>query len=243
MPRFPRKPGRPRDEALVARRRDEILDVAVAVFAEHGYRLTDVQVIADRLSLGKGTVYRYFPTKEALFLAAVDRGMRRLQSAIDEQVEAEADPVEQMRRAVEAYLAYFDTQPELVELLMQERAEFKDRKQSTYFFYVDQCRADRRERIKALQAEGLMRKLPPDRIIDVMDNVMYGAIFTNHFAGRRKSFQQQADEILDVVMYGCFEPGDRETLKANSRTETRKRPGGSRAGKRKAGQTRRKASS
>lgn len=229
----PRKPGRPRDEALAARRCDEILDVAVAVFAEHGYRLTDVQVIADRLGMGKGTVYRYFPTKEALFLAAVDRGMRRLQTAIDEQIEAEPDPLVQMRRAVEAYLVYFDTHPQLVELLIQERAEFKDRKQSTYFYYEEQCRATRRDRLKALQAEGLVRDVPPDRIIDVMNNVMYGAIFTNHFAGRRKTFQQQADEILDVMTYGIFEPAE------GGAASKRRSDGGT--NKRQAGQTRRKA--
>ena len=59
-------------------RREQILDAAAEVFAQHGYRNTDVQFVADALQVGKGTVYRYFPSKEALFLAAVDRGMRRL---------------------------------------------------------------------------------------------------------------------------------------------------------------------
>jgi len=70
--------GRPKDEALVAMRQEQILDAAALVFAKHGFRNTDVQYVADALQVGKGTIYRYFPSKEALFLAAVDRGMRRL---------------------------------------------------------------------------------------------------------------------------------------------------------------------
>ena len=51
-------------------RRKAILDAAIQVFAELGYRGTDVQMIADRAGIGKGTVYRNYETKEGLFWAA-----------------------------------------------------------------------------------------------------------------------------------------------------------------------------
>ena len=59
--------------------RDEgILQVATQVFAAKGFRNTDVQEIADLLRIGKGTIYRAFGTKEELFFATVDHGMRKL---------------------------------------------------------------------------------------------------------------------------------------------------------------------
>ena len=73
-----RKPGRPRDPQLEARRKAQILDTAAKVFAGVGFAATDVQAIADRIGVGKGTVYRYFATKEVLFLAAVERGLAEL---------------------------------------------------------------------------------------------------------------------------------------------------------------------
>ena len=63
-----KRPGRPKDEGLAARRCKEILDVAARLFAARGYQNTDVQVVADELGVGKGTVYRYFPSKRELFL-------------------------------------------------------------------------------------------------------------------------------------------------------------------------------
>ncbi|HUB26985.1 MAG TPA: TetR/AcrR family transcriptional regulator [Tepidisphaeraceae bacterium] len=57
-------PGRPPDEELKARRREEILETAMHVFARHGYQTADVQWIADELKISKGTVYHYFPSKE-----------------------------------------------------------------------------------------------------------------------------------------------------------------------------------
>lgn len=204
MPPATRKPGRPQDQTLIARRKDEILDVATRVFAEQGYRQTDVQVVADMLNVGKGTVYRYFSTKEDLFLGAVDRGMRRLINRMDAATAAVDDPLDQIAAAVRTYLAFFDQHGELIELLIQERGEFKDRKKPTYFVYRDANLGRWRDLYRKLMAEGRVRQMPVTQILDVMGDLLYGAIFTSHFAGRRKSFEKQAKEILDVVFHGIL---------------------------------------
>ena len=59
-------------EETLCRRREEILAAAIHLFAVHGYAGTDTQLLADKLQVGKGTLYRYFQSKEDLFLAAVD---------------------------------------------------------------------------------------------------------------------------------------------------------------------------
>ena len=40
-------------------------------------------LVAEAIQSGKGTLYRYFRSKEELFLAAVDLGLRRLREAVD----------------------------------------------------------------------------------------------------------------------------------------------------------------
>jgi len=52
--------------------RRAILDAAVARFARDGYRATSVADIARDASVGGTVAYTYFPSKEALFIAAVD---------------------------------------------------------------------------------------------------------------------------------------------------------------------------
>ena len=120
-----RKPGRPISEENRARRREEILDAAGKLFAKHGYSEAATQAIADVLKVGKGTIYRYFPTKRELFLAAADRVMKRLMEAVDQRVAGVDDPFISTGRAIEAYLEFFAEQPELVELLIQERRTSK----------------------------------------------------------------------------------------------------------------------
>jgi AcrR family transcriptional regulator len=48
--------------------RDQIVDVAMRHFAEHGYRGARVEDIAAEVGVAKGTVFLRFGTKEGLFL-------------------------------------------------------------------------------------------------------------------------------------------------------------------------------
>ena len=123
---------RPVDEELWERRTDEILHVAATLFAERGFAGTDTQELADRVNIGKGTLYRYFPSKRELFLAAADRAMGRLREYLDAAIGIRDDPLEQIVAAIEAFLEFFDQHPEFAELLIQERALFRDRKKPTY---------------------------------------------------------------------------------------------------------------
>src|SRR5438445_1163544 len=132
-PTAERKPSRPSGEDLRALRQEEILDAAARLFADHGYANTDTQLLADELGVGKGTLYRYFTNKESLFLAAVDRAMTMLRTQVDAGIAGIQDPLDQIAEAIHIYLAFFAEHPHFVELLMQERAQFKRQKEPTYF--------------------------------------------------------------------------------------------------------------
>ncbi len=186
------------------RRREEILETAAALFAKHGYSETDTQLLAETLNVGKGTLYRYFPSKEELFLAVADRAMRKLREQVDAAVAGVEEPLERIGRGIHAYLSFFAEHPGFVELLIQERAQFKDRKKPTYFVH----RETNVERWKALYrsliAEGRVRDIPVDRIVNVVGALLYGAMFTNYFTGPLKSAEEQTRDILDIVFHGIL---------------------------------------
>ena len=205
-----RKPrGRPKDESLVALRRQQILDAAAPVFAKHGYGNADVQYVADALQVGKGTIYRYFPSKQALFLAAVDRGMQRLTERFEAQVHTIAEPLERMEHAIRVYLEFFQEHPEYVELLILERAEFRDRKKPTYFEHRDAHVHRWHELFRDLIADGRVRDIPVERIAEVLSDLVYGTMFTNYFVAPHKPIEAQAEHILDIVFQGILTEAER----------------------------------
>ncbi len=204
-----RGPGRPVNVAIRLRRQEEILDAAAKFFASRGYPEANIQELADLLQVGKGTIYRYFPSKENLFLATVDRMMRKLTEAIDAGIDAADDPVEQLGGAIRAYLRFFAEHPEATELLIQERANFKDRKQPTYFVYREANTLRRQARVRELIQAGRLRDIPVERIGDVIGDLLYGTMFTNYFVGRERLPDDQAADLLDIVLYGVLSESER----------------------------------
>jgi AcrR family transcriptional regulator len=69
-------------------RRDQILDAARAVLAEHGYERTTVSQIAQRAEVAQGTFYLYFPSKESLPAALAEVMCRAQGEATDRAAEA-----------------------------------------------------------------------------------------------------------------------------------------------------------
>jgi len=59
-------------------RREQLLDAAVEAFAESGFRGASTAGIAARLGVSEPTLFRHFSSKQALYLAAIDRSGDRL---------------------------------------------------------------------------------------------------------------------------------------------------------------------
>lgn len=164
--------------------------------------------VASRLRIAKGTIYLYFKSKEELFLACVDWGMHQMQHAIREAEESTDEPFERIGRAIRAYLTFFAEHPHFVELLIQERAIFKNRKRPTYFEHRDEARVHWRAFYQKLIDDGRLRSdLKVDALLDTIGNLVYGTMFTNYFLGNHSVEEQQRD-ILNVVLRGIL--SDRE---------------------------------
>jgi AcrR family transcriptional regulator len=63
-----RPSGRPRS----AEAHRAILDTAIALFVEQGYEAMSMEGVAARAGVGKTTIYRRWPSKEDLIVAAID---------------------------------------------------------------------------------------------------------------------------------------------------------------------------
>ena len=194
------------NDPACASRREEILDAATHLFAKNGYSETDTQALAERLQVGKGTLYRHFPSKRELFLAAVDRVMRCLREKVDANVDQIDDPMEKVAAGVRTFLNFFSQHPEFVELIVQERALFKDRKKPTYFELREDHVKKWQEIYRALIARGRLRDMPVERISDVVSSALYGTMFINYFVGQTKPSEEQAEDILDVIFHGILNP-------------------------------------
>lgn len=190
-------------------RRQRIIEAAARLFAELGFAGCEMERVASDLGIAKGTLYLYFPGKQDLFFACVDLGMQQMQAAVRAAAASVTEPFDIISRAIRAYLAFFDEHPHYVELLIQERANFKNRKRPTYFEYRDANRGPWRELYSGLVEAGKLRgDIPIERMLDTLGALLYGTMFTNLFIGRSGSLDEQFNAILEIALRGITRQSD-----------------------------------
>jgi AcrR family transcriptional regulator len=81
---------------------DRVLDAAAACFAERGCDVS-VDEIARRAGVGHGTVFRRFPTKDALIEAVVGEQIEQVRLVAEDAVGERGGFERFLRRAAEAY--------------------------------------------------------------------------------------------------------------------------------------------
>lgn len=163
-------------KSATEQKKDAILCHAIHTFAQQGFRNTDVQVIADAAGVGKGTVYRHFGNKEDLFLAAADAGMQRLQKQIFAAIEQDPQPLRALRSVALTCAEFFQKHPELIEILIQERAEFRGSIPETHLVYRQKNRGILEDLFRKGIAEGVVRELDVREATNAFANLIYGTV-------------------------------------------------------------------
>lgn len=79
-----------RQLSTAAERREVLVEAAVAAFAEHGFHGTPTTEIAKAAGISQAYLFRLFPTKAELYVAAVDRCYTRLGDAMRAAAEDES---------------------------------------------------------------------------------------------------------------------------------------------------------
>lgn len=82
-------------------RREAIVAAASRLFGRASYGKVQIDDVAKAARIGKPALYRYFPSKEALFLEVSDRALGALQQSLDAIGAAELSPEAKLARMVE----------------------------------------------------------------------------------------------------------------------------------------------
>jgi AcrR family transcriptional regulator len=90
-------------------RREQLLDVGAAMFAEKPYEDVFVDDIAARAGVSRALMYRYFPSKRALYVAMFKRASHRLLARDD--LDSQLPLAEQLAAGLEAHIQYFAAHP------------------------------------------------------------------------------------------------------------------------------------
>lgn len=185
-----RRPGRPRD----VRNDQAILEATLALLNESGYTALTIDAVAGRAGVGRPTIYRRWPSKPALVVAAllhapriqvpdIDTGSLRadLIGVLHHQVALMNKPSN--RRLTAGLVADLAADPELGEK------------------YVTEYLVPRRAVVLQLFQQGIERgELAPDTDMELAYEMLLGPLFMRSVIWGRHLGPEVAEQLVDAVL-------------------------------------------
>jgi AcrR family transcriptional regulator len=100
------RPFRVRDEQ--AAKRERILAAALKLFAHEPYQAVTMDRVAEAAGVAKGTLYLYFPSKDALYLGVLSDGLDTAYRTYQSSADPKLPVVERLRRSIAVMVEFFD---------------------------------------------------------------------------------------------------------------------------------------
>lgn len=188
-------------------RREQIEDVASALFSDRGYAATSMRDIAKALDLQGGSLYAHIPSKEAVLASIVQQAAERFLAAVRPLAEGPGTAIERLRRMVHAHVDVVAAGRDRATVFLfewtflgPERREAVARERDTYEGYFRQVIA---EGVAMGELETRDPKLAATFILSAMNGLAHwyrpdGPLGPDEIAGH------YADLFLDGLQRGAI---------------------------------------
>ncbi len=103
---------------LALAKQQAVLRAAIAEFARQGYGRASINVIVREAGISKGSLYQYFPNKEALFHFVFARFNAKVKGVV-KALGVQDDFFLLIRQVLEAGLAFIDSYPEYFQIYLR----------------------------------------------------------------------------------------------------------------------------
>ena len=174
-------------------RKQQLVDAAIALFAERGYSATRILDICDRAGVAKGLFYWYFPTKLDLFVELVRTMRHQLRKAQAAAMNPDADALTRIHQGAVASVLFMAEHATYFSLVEVERADpaIADAIRGGSEVYLDDVTA----LVRDAQADGAVMDTDPQ----LLALGVLGAVSSFSHAWRGGRIDMSADDLSQFV--------------------------------------------
>ncbi|MBN2210752.1 MAG: helix-turn-helix transcriptional regulator [Sedimentisphaerales bacterium] len=196
-----------RKERERLRHREEILDVAEAVFAEKGYSGATVEDIARQSEFSVGTLYGFFDSKEQLYISLVSERFEQLAAELHKAMDQTDNLVEKVRiyiaKRAELTLKY----AKFAKLYTRDRMNDRFTKSELWRVKVGPIWDDQIERLRMIfeqgRNEGCFRSdIDPWDIAITLTNMCDGYLYEWLMRDGKFNLKQKVDLCMTLLLKG-----------------------------------------
>jgi AcrR family transcriptional regulator len=209
---FQKEEGHPGARMAAEERRQQILRVAVNLFAQHGFRGTTTKEIANAAGVSEAIIFRHFATKQELYSAILDDCMGTSSAqpceGIGEALLSNDDRVVFETIALEI-LNFHDENPEFQRLLMHSALEGHELAQMFWDQGIMRTYEFLGGYVRRRQSEGAFRDLDPMIIVrSFLGMIIHHSINNNLWDKSRQIInltnEEAAHQFTEVLLLGTL---------------------------------------
>jgi AcrR family transcriptional regulator len=185
------------------KRRQRILEAAAALFARETYQAVQMDDVAHLAGTGKATVYRYFPSKQELYLEAFDQALGVLEDAVTTAAAAGGPPPQRLEAMLRGLVATFADQLPSLQVLGGDDSHLAERGRQVFRRRAARIADRLRAVIEEGMAEGRFRAVDTEVIARMMISMCRGAAI----AAATTTRERAVDAVLDMALRGGLAVG------------------------------------
>jgi AcrR family transcriptional regulator len=192
----PAKPARDRRERGIERTRPDIVEAAARVFARGGFHAATVQAIAREAGFTAASLYTYFESKEAIFLALLEDMKRRVLATYDLDAPAGLSFAQRLELLLQRKLALVAERLDALRVLFDAPPPFRQGRDDRAAFL---------ERAAGFLAEAGRRELriPPAEAAHLLFGLMHGRILSRPLRQEEPDPRRLAGHVVDLFPHGA----------------------------------------
>ena len=182
--------------------KERILEAALEIFSQKGFHPATTDEIAERAGVGKGTLYRYFETKEKLFAELVRLRLEELEKRAGSVMDGHDDVLTMISKYIRVYFEFFDGNQRLFRLIVQEQLELGEHSVEEYFRKVMRAIPHLKRKVYEGTQQGILKDVD-------FQTVFYGTMGFAHgviqkWLARDCSYSlvDELPGVLEVLFYG-----------------------------------------
>jgi AcrR family transcriptional regulator len=180
----------------------KIIQAAQAEFAKNGFHRTVVSDIANRAGVGKGTVYRRFGNKEALFNSLTTWAVRQLEEQIEQACSQSKSPTQALQQILDIYFSFLQHSREIVEIVVMEGMQISGMSRDELAAEVIRAKNRFRELFARGMEQGQFRSLDPDRLAFLFQGFIWSMLKSAILYDIQNPGQVYGPLMLEVFLQG-----------------------------------------
>ena len=196
----PPLPHAHRGRPPIAGLRATVLRAAERIFTDLDYHEVLMEDVARASGVGKGTLYRYFPSKRELYLAVMFEGITQLHAELEAAIDKPATPVRKIEQVVRCILAHFWDRRFFFALIHRNEHKPDDPDNQEWLRRRTQLSRIIQRAVKEAITAGHVRHIDPRIATEMLLGMLRGA---NRYRNTHDTLDAMVAAVIDVFLCGA----------------------------------------